>query len=287
MISFKRLNECKLNEVVQAWNEGFAGYFFDATMTVGMFLNRLVLEELSPTLSIVAYDSDRPVGILLNGIRHIQGRKIAWNGGTGVIEEYRGKGVSRELLDHALQLYHDENVQLASLEAISGNERAIRLYKGKGYEIVDHILYMNTDQTLPTLVDAGRADYAYLHSTPHDIKDQVALIPWQLQWENFRRDGETLLVHENGRLIAYALFKRTYHANGVNSGVVVAQVRVLEKREDQEQLLHFLLSKTLHPERSSYTRSMPVLASDRLLLPTLRALGFEETLSQVWMTRAL
>lgn len=286
MISFKRLNECKLDEVVQAWNEGFAGYFFDASMTVDMFLNRLVLEGLSPLLSIVAYDGDRPVGIVLSGIRQIRDCKMAWNGGTGVIEEYRGKGVSRALLDHALQLYREENVQLASLEAISKNERAIRLYKGAGYETVDHILYLSADHALPTLIDADGADYAYRHGTPHDVKEYAALIPWQSQWENFRRDGETLLVHENGHLIAFALFKRTYHANGVNSGVTVAQIEILEERADQGRLLRFLLANTLNPERSSYKRSMPVLSSNRLLLQTLQALGFKETLSQVWMTRA-
>lgn len=287
MVSFKRLNECKLDEVVQVWNEGFTGYFFDATMTVEMFLNRLVLEGLSPTLSIAAYQGDRPVGIVLNGIRHIQGSKIAWNGGTGVIEEYRGKGISRALMDHTLQLYRDEHVQLASLEAISENEKAIRLYKRKGYETVDHILYMSTDRTLPELIDAGGADYAYHHGTPHDVKEYAAIIPWQSQWENFRRDGETVLVHENERLIGYALFRRTYNADGVNNGVTVAQVQVLENREDQNQLLRFLLSKTLHPERVSYKRTLPVLASNPLLLQTLQTLGFEQTLSQVWMTQTL
>lgn len=285
MVSFKRLKECKLEEVVQVWNEGFAGYFFDATMTVEMFLNRLVLEDLSPTLSIVAYQGDRPAGIVLNGIRHIQGSKIAWNGGTGVIEEYRGKGISRALMEYTFQLYREQHVQLASLEAISENKKAIRLYKGQGYETVDHILYMSTDRALPELIDAGGADYAYDHGTPYDVKEYAALIPWQSQWENFRRDGETVLVHEDERLIAYALFRRIYNADGVNNGVTVAQVQILENREDQDELLRFLLSKTLHPERASYKRTLPVLASNSLLLHTLQTLGFEQTLSQVWMTR--
>lgn len=287
MVSFKRMNECKLDEVVQVWNEGFKGYFFDATMTVEMFLNRLVLEELSPTLSFVAYQDQRPVGIVLNGIREVEGRKIAWNGGTAVVEACRGTGVSGKLMDYALQLYREEGVQLAMLEAISENERAIRLYKGKGYDKNDTILYLSTDQVLPELIEAGKADYSFHHGTAQDVKKHATLIPWQSQWGNFRRDGETLLVHEDGRLIAYALFKRTYNADGNHIGVTVAQVQVLEERGDRQQLLSFLLSKTLYPERESFKRTMPVLASHLEWVHTLQSLGFKQTLSQVWMTQEL
>lgn len=287
MVSFKRMNECQLDEVVQVWNEGFKGYFFDATMTVEMFLNRLVLEELSPTLSFVAYQDQRPVGIVLNGIREIEGRKIAWNGGTAVVEAYRGAGVSGKLMDYALQVYREEQVELAMLEAISENERAIRLYKGKGYNTIDNILYLSSDQVLQELIAAGKREYSCQHGTAQDVKKYAALIPWQSQWGNFRRDGETLLVHEDGRLIAYALFKRTYNADGIPNGVTVAQVQVLEERGDRQQLLSFLLSKTLYPERESFKRTMPVLASDSEWVQTLQNLGFKQTLSQVWMTREL
>jgi hypothetical protein len=32
-INIKRLSECTFNEALQAWNEGFKGYYSDATMT--------------------------------------------------------------------------------------------------------------------------------------------------------------------------------------------------------------------------------------------------------------
>ncbi|SET67199.1 GNAT family N-acetyltransferase [Paenibacillus sp. NFR01] len=287
MVSFKRLNECVLDEAVEAWNEGFAGYFLDMTMSPEAFLNRLTLEGLSPALSFAAYDDGRPAGIVLNGIREIQGIRVAWNGGTGVVPEYRGKGISRALMDHALQIYREERVQLSTLEALSPNERAIRLYKSKGYDTVDRILYMGYDQALPKLDGVETDEYLYRHGTPQDIKAYEALMPWQSQWANFRRDGEALLVHEKGHVIAYALFKRTYDADGENNGISVGQVRILEQRADQERLLRSLLSKILQPERVSFKRTFPVLASNREVLHNLKALGFEEKLSQVWMSLAL
>ena len=287
MLTFKRLNECRLDEAVQIWNESFAGYFFDMTMTVDAFISRLVLEELSSSLSFVAYQDDRPAGILLNGIRSIQGNKVAWNGGTGVIEAFRGTGVSRALVEHALLMYREQSVQLATLEAIGENEKANRLYKGQGYETVDRIVYWSHGDVLSSLSEADGATYAYEHGAPQDVSEYAFLIPWQSQWANFRRDGETVLVREDGRAIAYALFKRTVDADGRNNGVTVGQVRVLEERGDRDQLIRFLLAKTLRPERTSYKRTVPALASDVHLVRALRQLGFKQTLSQVWMTRSM
>ena len=40
-------------------------------------------EGLSPRLSVVAFKNNEPVGIVKNGIREIDGKKVAWNCGTG------------------------------------------------------------------------------------------------------------------------------------------------------------------------------------------------------------
>nr|WP_309100115.1 hypothetical protein [Fredinandcohnia onubensis] len=62
MITIKRLSQCTLEDAVVAWNKGFEGYYFDMTTTVDFFTRRLILEGLSPTLSVIAYDEERPVG---------------------------------------------------------------------------------------------------------------------------------------------------------------------------------------------------------------------------------
>src|SRR5690606_28819443 len=127
---------------VEAWNKGFEGYYFDATTTVDQFTNRMVLEGLSPSLSILAFDCDKPVGLILNGVRMIDGKKVAWNGGTGVAKDYRRNGVGKQLMDATLAIYEEEGVQIATLEAIKQNEKAIKLYENKGYKIVDELVHL-------------------------------------------------------------------------------------------------------------------------------------------------
>jgi hypothetical protein len=58
-------------------------------LTAKWFIARIAKENLSISKSIVAYDEKKPVGILLNGIQEVNGVKIAWNGGTAVVLEYR------------------------------------------------------------------------------------------------------------------------------------------------------------------------------------------------------
>jgi GNAT superfamily N-acetyltransferase len=287
MLSYKHLHHCPLDLVVQVWNEGFEGYFLDVTMTVDRFVTRLVLEELSPTLSFIAYKNETPVGIVLNGVRWIDGKKIAWNGGTAVIKAQRGTGIGKELISHALQIYAEERVHTATLEAISENAPAIHVYKGKGYSIEDDIFYMENDSRIGIDVEAWNR-YDYNWGSPHDIKEMSGMpYPWQLHWSIYRRDGESLVMRENDRPIAYVLFRKVYDQIGNNVGVTVAQCELLGEREDGEKLLHILLSKILRPELPSYKRMVPVMGRNRALRSVLHELGFKQRFSQVYMKNEL
>ncbi|WP_048748738.1 GNAT family N-acetyltransferase [Paenibacillus sp. P22] len=287
MITFKRLSECTLEEAVHVWNEGFAGYFVPIVLSVESFVNRLVLEELSPALSFIACRDSRAVGIVLNGIREVQGRKVAWNGGTGVAQKERGTGVGQAMIDHALELYREQGVHIATLEAISENQRAISLYKSRGYEVVDDMLYLACDSKLPDLA----ADVDGLTAVPGtalDLKPYERMLPWQFQWPSYRRDGQSLLVLEQGKPVACALYRRSFDPAGADIGVTISQLRVLDGREDREALLRFLLARIAEPGRSSYKRTVPMLRSDDALLRLLTELGFKPSnLEQVFMMQEL
>ena len=136
MITIRRLCDCTLQDVILAWNEGFEGYFVKMNFSLEQFLKRLVHEELSAEHSILLYDGDTPVGIVLNGMREIDGKKLAWNGGTGIAPAYRNKGLGRLAIAECIRIYEEEGVESATLEAIAENHPAIGLYEKMGYKTI-------------------------------------------------------------------------------------------------------------------------------------------------------
>lgn len=290
--SFKRLGECTIDEAVQAWNLGFAEYFVDLTMTTQRFIQRFVQDELSIDLSFIAMKDDIPVGIVLNGVRNIAGRKVAWNGGTGVSLNYRGMGIGKVLIDQALKIYREEKVEIATLEAIRANERAIGLYLSKGYELVDDLYQMSCESPIPALeqyVETNESErYTYRHASPHELRPYEEVMLWQAQWANFRRDGEVLFAYDkDGHMAGYALYRRIFDAEGQEIGVSIGQCRLMTESEEKQDLLYSLLSRIVEPKRDGYKRMLLVLGSNTLLLQTLNELGFKQTAAQVYMIRMM
>src|ERR1700741_614928 len=149
-LEIRRLNTCTFDEALQIWNGGFEGYFVNMTQPMDGYLARLQNDNLSVQHSLVAFSEGKPAGFLLNGIRTNEGRRVAWNGGTGVGFEFRGQGVGKVLVTAALDLYREQGVEVATLEALSTNQPAIALYQKCGYEVVDDLVFLEHQGPLLT-----------------------------------------------------------------------------------------------------------------------------------------
>jgi GNAT superfamily N-acetyltransferase len=225
-ILFKRLTECTIQDTITAWNRGFEGYFVQLEMTPELFFNRLVNEGLSLKHSLVAFDGEQPVAIVLNGFRVVDGKKIAWNGGTGIETDYRGGGLSNMLIEAAFKVYSEEGVEIATLEAIKENERAIRLYEKHGYEITDHLVYLSGTLELnktPIICKSIRPEQL---PTFDFYKENV---PWQSQWQSVKAGESQVYYDENGKPLGYALYKRVWNQEGRLEKVFLFQFELLQK----------------------------------------------------------
>ncbi|WP_052131437.1 GNAT family N-acetyltransferase [Planococcus sp. CAU13] len=220
MIQIRRLADCTIEQAVEAWNKGFEGYHFNMTTTPEAFKKRLKQEELSRDLSVIAFDGEQPVGLVLNGIRHSGGRKIGWNGGTGVAAAWRKKGVGMKLMEKTLEILKEQDVETATLEAISSNEKAIALYEKLGYEIVDELQFMKLDGEVEKKESGVSAPYKIQQEDPEEIGSLPFYrgdFPWQTQWQSVR-DGEGLIAFgEEDAAIGYALFRKMDDEHGKHS----------------------------------------------------------------------
>ncbi|MDQ0875654.1 GNAT superfamily N-acetyltransferase [Paenibacillus sp. V4I3] len=145
---FKKMSELSAEDMVSLWNKGFEGYFINSTLSLDKFLSRTVNEGLSLEHSLVMYENSAPIGFVMNGFRGIEGKRVAWNGGTGIAPEQRGKGIGKILMKRNLQLYREQGVDIALLEALIQNKAAIKLYQSVGYGITEQLISLQHTEAL-------------------------------------------------------------------------------------------------------------------------------------------
>lgn len=288
MVTFQSMSKLSLEELIRLWNKGFEGYFVPIAMDVDKFMTRAVNEGLSLDHSLVMYEEQEPIGFVINGFRRIGGKKVAWNGGTGIVPAYRGKGVGKQLMNQNIQLYQKEDVEIALLEAIAQNEPAIKLYQHVGYEIIERLISLQCNEALNTELPAFTPHPSYLvrRGIPREVEMLSFYRPlsaWQTQWPSIR-EGESLIVSEGGETIGYLLLKRTLGQDGKPAAVTVYQCEAIPGHADTEAILSAALQAALSPLDHPCKRvAVNLRESNQVFIGLLKHIGFTTSVEQVHM----
>lgn len=285
-----KFSEFSASELTRLWNEGFKEYAFDMTLSVDAFIKRIPENQLSMEASIAICDDGRPVGFVMSGFRTVDGRLTAWNGGTGIIPEYRGRGIGKQLIGAALDLYREKGAEVALLEALSENEPAVKLYGKMGYRRIGDLRFYEQKEGLPPDAFATNASDAYdfQFGLPQDIqrfKLPVGDMPWQTHWENVVGGESVIATDANGDIAGYALFKRTMDSDGQHKSTILYQCRTVKgPKEETSELLKALLSKAYAPLDAKVLRRIINLPlSEKQLVHLVEEAGFKTSLNQVHM----
>lgn len=287
-LTVKRLSECTLNQAIEVWNKGFEDYYVQIVMTVDAFLARMAAESLSADYSFVAFDGDEPVGIILNGIRTMNGVKTAWNGGTAVAVSHRRHGVARQLLEASIRLYREEGVSRATLEAFKQNEKAIALYRKMDYEVTDQLVVLESAEAWQA-GELPRGDYTVRWSGPHEaarLPFYNANSAWQTGWQSLK-DGHTVIASDSeGRPVGYALVKRAYDASGEHVSTILYQCVTGPEAPDAGGIVRLLCSEVFAGADALRKRAFN-LSKTSVCAEVLTAGGFTVAVEQVKMDKSL
>ncbi|WP_054957073.1 GNAT family N-acetyltransferase [Paenibacillus dakarensis] len=283
MITIKRLSECTFREAAEVFNKGFEGYYVPLKVNVDQFIQHLVNGRLSSELSVLAFMDGQPVGFVLNGIQMIDGKKIARNGGTGVIAEYRRSGVGKALMDKTLEIYEEEEVDIAVLEAFSVNEKAIALYEKSGYQVKERLLFLEWSSAAklnPFLSDSEEGMYQVDYGTPRDagmLSFYKNDAPSQNHWENLVNANSVLVRSHDGETVGYALYKRGLKPSGDLAAITLFQCEAAPGRQDQDAILKCALSNVFAPYEVDCKRSTFNLPDpNQALIKILHEAGFRQ-----------
>lgn len=93
----------------------------------------------NPTTSFVAVDGERVIGVIMAG--HDGRRGFIHH--TAVLPDYRGQGIARELVNHAMDALEAEGIHKVALVAFARNEIGNGFWQKIGFEKREDLVYRN------------------------------------------------------------------------------------------------------------------------------------------------
>jgi ribosomal protein S18 acetylase RimI-like enzyme len=162
-----------------------------------------------------AFAGDKMVGFIINGIRRFEGALTAYDVGTAMVREYRGKGLSKRLFSVAEEKTLKLGVKQYLLEVICDNEPAYNAYLKTGFKVTREFECFKAGS-----VNAKTEKRNDIKIEPALFEECAPLAPSMLEyktsWQNTLdaagaiKDTLACFVARSGKgLVGYAIFQKT------------------------------------------------------------------------------
>jgi ribosomal protein S18 acetylase RimI-like enzyme len=122
-------------------------------MSEEKFRQRVVRDRVELESSVGAFDNDRMIGFYMNGRGIWEGKETAYDAGTGVVPDYRRRGVAEELFEFMVPRLKECGITHYLLEVLTSNERAVALYRKIGFAEVRRLVVLRAKQLVKTSGD--------------------------------------------------------------------------------------------------------------------------------------
>jgi GNAT superfamily N-acetyltransferase len=289
VLVIKRFSELSFNEAISLWNESWKHYFSDMTMDLNRFLQKVTGEGISLENSVVAVYEGKLAGFVLNSFRTINGKQYVWNGGTAVAPDFRGMGIGKKLISVCLDIYEEQNVDIARLEAIKENEAAIKLYEKMGYQTFEELAFMQHVGEINELKEQG-SNVTVKQTDMQQVKSLSFFEPltaWQTQFQSLK-DFSCAIAWDDEKPVGYTVYKKGFKETGELTGIVLYQCGVNPEYHRKEEATANLINFAFAPAEGAVRRlTMNVPKKDDALNRLLNEAGFTKFVEQVHMERPI
>ena len=182
----RNLENISLEEILDAFLLAFENYFVPMPVEKEYYENRWKVAGVDYSLSYGMFDGGKLVGFIIHAVDKRQGQLTAFNTGTGVIPEYRGKRIVQSIYDQALKDLRHQGIEKSTLEVITKNEIAIRTYQKVGFKIYKYYKCFNgtLKLDLPELPEIREVD---LKDVDWDRLPDQEFYSWDNQRESVSR----------------------------------------------------------------------------------------------------
>lgn len=212
-MEIKSLEKIELETIFNAFSKAFADYDIQINFTA--FRAMLKRRGFNPELSFAAFEGDDIVAFTLNGIGNYNGKKMAYDTGTGTLKQYRGQGLATKIFEYSIPFLKKENINHYLLEVLQHNTKAISVYKNINFSITREFNYFVwKNEEFKNEIEKVRTPFR-IESI--DIEEYEMLSDfwdfypsWQNSFESIQRVREDFVilgVFIDKKLIGYCIFE--------------------------------------------------------------------------------
>ncbi|MEL6975973.1 MAG: GNAT family N-acetyltransferase [Bacteroidota bacterium] len=139
-MQIKTLSDVSHEQILTVFNAAFSDYFVPLKLTEEQLKTKMKADGTELSLSCGFFEDEKPIGFILHGMACIEGKKVAYNGGTGVVPHRRGARLTSEMYHFILPCLKRKGIKKVVLEVIANNFPAIKSYQRIGFKTQRELL---------------------------------------------------------------------------------------------------------------------------------------------------
>lgn len=283
-MEYKYLTDTPMETVQQCMQESFADYQLNMNyMTVEVMKHRNAICRNSPEYSVGAFDGNKMVGFLNVGIDYFDNELCAFDGGTGVIKEYRRQRIVGKMFAKSVEAVKQRGIHKFMLEVLQSNKAAIRAYQKEGFSISRNlkcyeVAIANYEGTNKELEDVNIRQISV-----NELADYWHFIKYPVSWEHMLSGLKAV----EDEIIINAAFQGNLCTGFIVYSPIlcwITAIGIMPEIDNHERLVDFLISnlfRDLQPVRPKV--SLNNLMEKDKLNDALVELGFENPVDQYEM----
>jgi ribosomal protein S18 acetylase RimI-like enzyme len=279
MITIKTLKGIDFSIIYDAFAKAFADYEV-LPLSSDQILQMVTRRGFDPELSFGAFNNDALVSFTLNGIGNWNGKRTAYDTGTGTIKEYRGKGLAKRIFQESVPILKENGIEQYLLEVLQHNDKAVNLYRNQGFEVTREFDYFTSDKSDLVFSNENlNNDFEIREINIPDYNIASSFWDFEPSWQNsfdsiYRtaQNFKAIGAFKDTKLVGYGItelnsgditqlaVKNDYRRNGIGSVLIQhlidlipgESIKIINTVKDYISILKFLMNIRIQSNGSQF-----------------------------------